>query len=517
MGVKKMLLELRVNSFKRMLICLTLILTLSVGFIGEPMQLHAEPITITTGVAIKVLGVLLASMGVLGYVNQKEGSLSRVYEKMSLQYEKLFKNNFGSMLFDILSTSLKNGVKMSFHSVSDFVKDFLFSEYSLSDSVVPSIPSHPDFVVPEKADFYMDRSGVADDVYDFYRSALKPTFSYPVSKISRVIHSFDISDNYFVDIEVSLGGYESSLSKMWDISVYRKGTNEKIRSIKTSQKVENPFGSYFNSKDIRISYVVKVSETGFIDVLGYFESYKTGNKTYVSMSGSIPSDLTDDKPITMPDVIVRPIPSDGVSFPLGRVLDVPQYVGQTYDKVLEGVASYPVDDFLDYVRGLTVPFVNALSPPFVRTDEDDLVIGVDIPDEPVIGDDDDIIDGKVPWLSGLIGALSNMLEKLYKYLFVPKEDFIGAFVAENLEVIKGKLPGGNYISIFDKLKGLKGEPLPDLYLKGGKVFDSQHVNSFAETLKAWQRWFYYIAIALFNMTSLYKLIRGDKFGGGGSE
>lgn len=60
-------------------------------------------------------------------------------------------------------------------------------------------------------------------------------------------------------------------------------------------------------------------------------------------------------------------------------------------------------------------------------------------------------------------------------------------------------------------------PIPDGYVNGHKVFDASYVNSKASTIRDWQRWFYYILIALYGMNNGYKLIRGGSVVGGGKD
>lgn len=47
-----------------------------------------------------------------------------------------------------------------------------------------------------------------------------------------------------------------------------------------------------------------------------------------------------------------------------------------------------------------------------------------------------------------------------------------------------------------------------MYIQGSKVLDASYINSLADTVQTWQRWFWYMLIILFGADKTYKLIRG---------
>lgn len=120
----------------------------------------------------------------------------------------------------------------------------------------------------------------------------------------------------------------------------------------------------------------------------------------------------------------------------------------------------------------------------------------------------------INWLRLIWEAIISIpkeIEEVLKSLLLPDSGYIGGKLDDILTSITSKFDDSSWIMILENLRGLEGKPIPDLYYKESVILKSSYANDIAPTVKNWISFGMIVAIVLFNMNNLYKLIRGTGF------
>lgn len=225
-----------------------------------------------------------------------------------------------------------------------------------------------------------------------------------------------------------------------------------------------------------------------------------------------------------PNVLPPPVPTTTWDLTTGR--SITTWPG-TAEDFADGFADTVTwDDYRDVVAGVpsvpysfneTVPGTLTIDYDYDYEDEGAGAVPVPYPDT-YEGDipSEGLLQGITNWLTSIINVILSipakliaLLKELLITLFVPEPDFVQNKAIDINSKIGDKIGDNDYMNFLDSLKSLQGEPIPDGYLYGYKVFDASHINDMAESLKNWQRWFWYILIVLWYMNNVYKMIRGS--------
>lgn len=474
------------------------------NFLGETKKIHAEVITAS---GISLLYYLLgASAAGVTFYSLKDVKLSfKHYEKGLTTAQKL---EFARVAKDKISDVL-SGYKPKFDTSN--LLDYLKNTFSPDKSTL---------------DIY-DNEEYGDIIFDDdFR--VSPYFSYADFYSGKVISIYTNGQllqiraplNYY-GVEFYFNGkfvykvkYQPYLTwRFWGSRYYSVCTNDGSPIEGTTQTVEPDAPSY--------------------PLNGVSVKYGTSYRSYVG-SNDEPVDIGLPGLPYVPGRTIEDKETGSVVFPgsMEDLLDILENDSTFLDTLLERLLGKDNHDLVGYP---------ALNP--VHTDDGivfpnlENVPSIDIPD--VVNPDTPFTDvpvvevpgdigGLWGWLYQLLVAIYNMLRNIsnsirslisnllqgllnmLKSLFIPRDGIISDHVYVMESSIKNKIGSNLYTSLFDKLKSLNGEPIPDLYIGTSKVLDASYVNSFAEVVKSWQRWFYYVLIALYNMNSIYKLIRNGE-------
>ena len=86
-----------------------------------------------------------------------------------------------------------------------------------------------------------------------------------------------------------------------------------------------------------------------------------------------------DRPDTLP--VPLEVPYE-LAFPIDGILDALDYVGKTYEELMEAIAAVSTTTYVNYVVDMPVSIVNTYEMPSICVDEGDVIVEVDLPDIP---------------------------------------------------------------------------------------------------------------------------------------
>lgn len=97
---------------------------------------------------------------------------------------------------------------------------------------------------------------------------------------------------------------------------------------------------------------------------------------------------------------------------------------------------------------------------------------------------------------------------IFKYLFVPSDDFFTKNFAELKSDFNKKFNVENTVNALSDLKSAKATGFSDVYLMGQKVIDMSFLNQSIVSVKKYTDWFFWLLLALYHYNQIYYLVRG---------
>lgn len=384
---------------------------------------HAEPFTITA-VSLKVIAVVLTSMGVLNYVVQKEGSLSNFTDKFASYTEEKFNTDVFNMLYDIFVSSIKTKSKMLLSDILQYIKDFFAYEYD-EVFIEPSVPDFGDYVLSDSIfslsyNFYNGKSRDYSDFYinhfnvgrqpisgvNYYYFLDKNDFTLSDGRIFRVTYSYFVlprsyalpnTRSFFkINRFDEIVGDSLFPIQLTDVNYTDPAWLENTFSRDADALIDVNTYLSVSSDYVKLTVVHSNSYNGF-----FSEDTVTYNIGNIS-SGKLDGTIVNSSPI------LKNIPSSGIAFPLNDVLNLNDYVGLPFQDILDRLANVPLNDFVSGLRDKAG--VDGYPVTGVDVDEHGVVVDVDVPaDIPDVNDGEGI---NIPILSDILRAINSILDFL---------------------------------------------------------------------------------------------------------
>lgn len=97
---------------------------------------------------------------------------------------------------------------------------------------------------------------------------------------------------------------------------------------------------------------------------------------------------------------------------------------------------------------------------------------------------------------------------IFKYLFVPADDFFTKNFNDLKQVFNQKFNIKNTVDSLNELKSAKATGFSDIYMVGKKVVDMSFLNQSIVQIKRYTDWFFWLLLALYHYNQIYYLVRG---------
>ena len=97
---------------------------------------------------------------------------------------------------------------------------------------------------------------------------------------------------------------------------------------------------------------------------------------------------------------------------------------------------------------------------------------------------------------------------IFKYLFVPSDDFFTKNFNELKQAFSNKFNIDSTINSLNELKSVKAAGFSDIYMLGQKVVDMSFLNQSIVQIKKYTDWFFWLLLALYHYNQIYYLVRG---------
>lgn len=97
---------------------------------------------------------------------------------------------------------------------------------------------------------------------------------------------------------------------------------------------------------------------------------------------------------------------------------------------------------------------------------------------------------------------------IFKYLFVPSDDFFTKNFTELKSDFNKKFNVESTVSALSELKSAKATGFSDVYMMGQKVIDMSFLNNSVAIIKKYTDWFFWLLLALYHYNQIYYFVRG---------
>lgn len=368
------------------LICVILTILIIFNFSYKP---YAE--LVLGSIAIKVVATILASMGVLSFVNEN-GGIQGFYNGLITWLEtKKGMINAVTEFADIGINAITNNAKMKISNKVNLIKEYW-------NTLKWELPENPD-----------DPFDIKDGAIGLLRD-----------NISMKFVDFDLSGGGFISSSSIGNGYELKLYitrafQQLNITgiVSYNGTNI------SSQKITNLSGGHSTNNDINIDIQLqyKLGEiimSGYVDNLSTnksFDLYKT--QTVESLLGlegidAIPRPIVDDIPVPKTVPLGLAMPWDY------ELLNQSEVIGKNIEELIEMVGSISLDSYVEKLGELPKAIIDSIEMPQVIVDEQGIITGINESVIPEIIPDIKEQTGILEGIGEGINTITNKIENIFK-------------------------------------------------------------------------------------------------------
>lgn len=371
------------------LIVLLLVFIILLNYLYN-VKVYAEAIALTN-IGIKVVITILASMGVLAYVEATWG-INSFYQEL-IEYAETVKGiiDFNIMLIQIGVKAITQNVKMAVNTVKSVIREFYYSKIATLPPPYQPTPDLSDAIVR----FNYSNSGIRGDIIPSTRTFYEPIgltgYRLRINLYGRVSNV-----RMVLDIRDPSGNYVSGTSQETLISVPSSSYvdfNLKIQLLDDAYILDYYFYDYDRKREISDSIRFGIMPLS----------------TYIDLGAVNP-------PAPSPEIPVKtaPIPKAVPNFltlPWDKGIDITGLEGSTVETVLERVEEGSIEDFTEEVKELPKSIVDATEPNTIVLDENGIILEIEYPDiSPVI--EENIKQ------TGLLESILSFLQSLFE---VPSE------------------------------------------------------------------------------------------------
>lgn len=340
---------IKVLSF--ILIILFVTLTPISSYIGIYNNVYAS--VALTGLGLKLVAVILASMGVLKFVNENIG-LDEFYQGL-LDFVEMVKGvtEFPQLLIEVATDAIVYGTKAKINSVAGYIREYY---NMLVDTLVPDEPLVPTLPGAKAVSeyeyigerFYIDKTEKIINIGNGY------TFKYKIEALSGVRNNFKLTGKLYY-LENRVPSYDFNISAFNELQIAAGSDNINLRG--------------------------KLQITDNLIVFNWLLINYTTNKTYEGLHTKEVEPLVglvELPPLTevdynMPIALSVPI---NLTFPWDFGLNIPDVIGLTVEQVLEEVSNISLETFIDRLLDLPKSAIDSLVQPGLEVAGDGTVTGV---------------------------------------------------------------------------------------------------------------------------------------------
>lgn len=347
------------------LIVLLLVFTILFNYLYG-IKVYAEAIALTN-IGIKVVITILASMGLLAYVQSTWG-INSFYQEL-IEFAETVKGivNFGAMLIDIGVRAITENVKMAVNTVKSVIREFYLSKVASLPEPYQPTPDLSDAIVRFNYSNYGERRDVFSGL----------AFREPIGLTG-----------YHLDIVIGRQGTFNGPYILMSIynprHLYVDNTQREIELFRMDST---------NIVDLKLK--IQLVDDGYI--VDYYVFDYTQNRersdsvkfniiplsTYIDLGAINPPAPSPEIP-----VITAPIPKavpNNLAFPWEKGIDTTGLEGSTVETVLERVNEGSIENYTEEVKELPKAVIDAAEPNTIEVDENGIIVEVDFPDiSPVI-------------------------------------------------------------------------------------------------------------------------------------
>lgn len=447
------------NRSLKAFICLLMVLIIIFQFSLQP---KAE-FVLTTSIAIKVLAMILGSMGLLTYI-QQNGGMDLFYEAF-IDWTESVKQIQGvvNTLYMLAYNSIRHGVKMTVSEVSAWVKEFFTTEVAPPTVINPEFPLNPlEFPFELTQSIYIPSvsvkygpsyptpvvTGIPSGYYEVTDTSMDEYFIYGSQKLSNYISYFydgkqiDIGGDYSISFKSILKSNTlkshivgstfdsvSSFSFYGAFYLYYKGSFVNMYSLRNygvvQESVSNGMNMYRGDdytlkREMVVPHNIyyRIATDGVNSYLGVvvddmskltLETRRTIIDPYtlnpLPQIGSVPE---------FPDVGDVPVPltvPSALPFPWQLENDKPvgEYVGGTVEDILQDAGKVPIDTWVEGINVYPKTQIDSLPQPNVKVDSEGIITEVSEPSLPV----PDVTTPEIVKGVGILGSILAFLQSLF--------------------------------------------------------------------------------------------------------
>lgn len=374
------------------MIALILVFTFILNYMYS-VKVYSEAIALTN-IGIKVVITILASMGVLAYVQSTWG-VSSFYQEL-IEFAETVKGiaNFGSMLIDIGVRAITDNVKMAINNVKSVIRDFYYSKIATLPQPFQPTPDLSDAIVRFNYSNYDESRNVFDGL----------TFKEPIGLTG-----------YHLNIKIGKGT-GTTIPPYINLSIYNP------EGFRVSDTLRNIDLFVMESTDI-VDFKLKIQLVDDAYIVDYYVYNYTENRqksetiefsimplsSYIDLGAINPPAPSPEIPVEDAP-IPKAVPND-LTLPWEKGIDTTDLVGSSVETVLERVNEGSIEDYTEEVKELPKAVVDAAEPNTIEVDENGIIVGVEYPDiSPVIEEN--------LKQTGLLESILSFLEGLFE---VPSE------------------------------------------------------------------------------------------------
>lgn len=348
-------------------------------------------VVVLPALGIKVAITILASMGILIYIDNN-GGVEQFYEDF-LEWTETVKqiNNANQLLVDLALQQFYTNTKMKVSKVSNLLKEFYYSYFSFEGIDFEEFPTIANPII---------------STYNQLKLKAGDITNYPIMNVGgyyrNIIETIQLGNGYELKIGLSFR------AQVGITVVYSIFYNDEQININGKDYI-NLGNNLFGSNNIKIETRFEANQEE--SCLGVRIIDITQNtKQYIQWNGIIPPLVGNLGYLRIGvDVAPQSLPVPyGLTFPwpLSLPKSISAYFGDTIDNLIEDIANISLDTFKESVIDLPKAILDSIPVPRVIVDENDIVTDIEVPDIP-----DSTPDSKEQ--TGILGSILAFLKSIF--------------------------------------------------------------------------------------------------------
>lgn len=338
------------KQFKKILALILVILFITLTPIMSYLNIenNVYATTVITGIGIKLVATILASMGVLKFVNENIG-MDEFYQGF-LEWVEDVKGilDLPQQLIQIATTAISTSAKMKITSVKDYIMEYY---NTITQAIMDEIP---DFDIIEDA----------KGIITYVETGLIPW-------ILGTNETYNIGNGY----ELFIYG---NTSRRTSEEIYSLGFNYGIKFngniVTSTSNTYDGFDifSYPRNSDVKVIYQLQSSINKIIlDIIVYDYTGNSTKSNTVSVQFDDLVAISDIPNITTltPDIPIAKSVPIGLTMPWDLNINTEDVVGLNIEQLLQVINNSQLEEYLDRLLDLPKSIVDSMNPPVIGVEE----------------------------------------------------------------------------------------------------------------------------------------------------